>query len=333
MRRLPTVTPRQYERVALAALVLVFGIILTGAAVRLTGSGLGCTNWPKCGSSVVAPLEFNAWVEFGNRLITGLVGLPCLATFVLAYRRRPYRRDLRRLSMLLPLGVLGQAVLGGFTVIYELKPGFVMAHFLLSQAILAVAVALWWRARHEPETRPKNDRRTVIATRLLLPLGALVALRRARSPRRPARTPGSARHRGDRAALQRLRGRHARRRCTTGTGARGRCSAWPPSPSGCSPGAAGATSGARRVADRAVPARRRPGGRRARCSRQLQLPAGLVWVHVALATSDVARALSGRRHRGSADAGERRRAGRRRSPHFWGGAGPSIRPERVQEPV
>ncbi len=174
LRRLPSTTPKQYERVCLAALVLVFLIILTGAAVRLTGSGLGCPNWPKCGDGYVAPLELHAWIEYGNRLITGLVGLPCLATFVLAYRRRPYRRDLRRLSMFLPLGVLAQAVLGGFTVMYDLKPGFVMSHFLLSQAILAVAVALWWRARHEPERRPVSDRRVVLATRALLPVGAVV---------------------------------------------------------------------------------------------------------------------------------------------------------------
>ena len=174
LRRLPTVTPRTYERVCLAALVLVFAIILTGAAVRLTGSGLGCPNWPKCGGGYVAPLELHAWIEFGNRLVTFLVGLPCLATFVLAYRRRPYRRDLRRLSMLLPLGVLAQGILGGFTVMFELRPGFVMSHFLLSQAILAVAVALWWRARHEPRTQPPNQRRVVLATRVLVPFGALV---------------------------------------------------------------------------------------------------------------------------------------------------------------
>ena len=174
MRRLPILSAKRYERVTLAALVLVFAIILTGAAVRLTGSGLGCPNWPKCGGGVVAPLELHAWIEFGNRLVTGLVGIPCIATFVLAFRRRPYRRDLRRLATFLPLGVVAQGVLGGFTVMSGLKPGFVMAHFLLSQAILAVAVALWWRARHEPESRPVSERRVVLATRALLPLGALV---------------------------------------------------------------------------------------------------------------------------------------------------------------
>lgn len=173
MRRLPTLTPRQYERVALVALVLLFAIVLSGAAVRLTGSGLGCTNWPKCGESIVAPLEFNAWVEFGNRLVTGVVGIPSLLAFILAFRRSPRRRDLVVLSALLPLGVVAQAALGALTVLFELKPGFVMAHFLLSMAILAAAVALYWRARHDPASRPAVARPARLATRALLPLGGL----------------------------------------------------------------------------------------------------------------------------------------------------------------
>jgi heme a synthase len=174
MRRLPTLTPRQYERVTFVALVLLFLIILTGAAVRLTGSGLGCPNWPKCGDGIVAPLELNAWIEFGNRLITGLVGLPCIAAFLFAFRREPRRRDLTRLSALLPLGVLAQGILGGLTVIFHLKPGFVMGHFLLSQAILAAAVALWWRARTGPGERTLEHRNVQRATRALLPVGAIV---------------------------------------------------------------------------------------------------------------------------------------------------------------
>jgi cytochrome c oxidase assembly protein subunit 15 len=172
-RRLPTLTPRQYELVCLAALVLLFLIVLSGAAVRLTGSGLGCPNWPRCGTGVTPPLETHALVEFGNRVVTGLVGIPCVAAFLLSFRRSPRRRDLTVLSALLPLGVLLQAVLGGLTVIFELRPGFVMGHFLLSMVILATAVALYWRARYEPGERPVNDRRTVLAVRALLPLGAL----------------------------------------------------------------------------------------------------------------------------------------------------------------
>ena len=174
MRRLPTLTPRQYERLTLYALVLLFIIILTGTAVRLTDSGLGCTNWPRCGDSIVAPLELNAWIEFGNRIITGLVGIPCLAAFVMSFRRTPRRRDLIRLSALLPLGVLAQAVLGGMVVLFHLDPRFVMGHFLLSQLILVSAVALYWRARVEPSERPVHDRRTVLLTRALLVWGGVV---------------------------------------------------------------------------------------------------------------------------------------------------------------
>src|ERR671917_1581474 len=103
MRRLPLLTPRQFERLTLAALVLLFLIVLTGAGVRLTGSGLGCTNWPRCDDSIIAPLELNAWVEFGNRIITFIVGIPCVAAFVLSFKRTPRRRDLVWLSALLPL--------------------------------------------------------------------------------------------------------------------------------------------------------------------------------------------------------------------------------------
>ena len=175
MRRLPTVTPRQFERVTLVALVLLVLIVLTGAAVRLTGSGLGCTDWPKCtDEGIVAPLELNAWIEFGNRLVTFVVGLPCLVAFGLSWLRRPRRRDLIVLSALLPLGVLAQGILGGLTVLFEIAPGFVMGHFLLSMLILASAVALYWRASHEPEKRVEHDRTVVLLCRALLAWGSVV---------------------------------------------------------------------------------------------------------------------------------------------------------------
>ena len=174
-RRLPTFTPRRVEQIALVALVALGLIVLTGAAVRLSGSGLGCPNWPKCGEGVVAPLEAHAWIEYGNRLASALVGLVSLAAGLAAWRRRPFRRDLAVIGTLLPVGVLMQGVLGGLTVLFELKPGFVMAHFLLSMLILCAAVALYWRARHEPEqlARRTNDARLVRATRALVPVGAL----------------------------------------------------------------------------------------------------------------------------------------------------------------
>jgi cytochrome c oxidase assembly protein subunit 15 len=175
MRRpLPTLTPRAYQRVAEVALAALTLIVLTGAAVRLTGSGLGCPDWPKCYGGVAPPLETHAWIEYGNRVVSGFVGLAAVAAGALAFRRRPFRRDLARLGVLLPVGVLGQIVLGGFTVRNHLAPGFVMGHFALSMLILVAAATLAWRARHEPGERLRAlDRGSVWAVRALLALGAL----------------------------------------------------------------------------------------------------------------------------------------------------------------
>src|SRR5438034_487277 len=144
--RLPTISAHTYARVTLVALAALSLIVLTGAGVRLTGSGLGCPDWPKCYGQAVAPLETHAIIEYGNRLISGLVGLAAVAAGALAFLRRPYRRDLAILGVLLPVGVVGQAVLGGFTVRNHLAPGFVMGHFGLSMLILIEAVALSCRA-------------------------------------------------------------------------------------------------------------------------------------------------------------------------------------------
>jgi cytochrome c oxidase assembly protein subunit 15 len=172
-----TLTPQRYRRVAEIALAALTLIVFTGAAVRLSGSGLGCPDWPKCYGRVAPPLETHAWIEFGNRLLSGLVGLAAAAAGVLAWRRRPFRRDLALIGALLPLGVLGQAVLGGFTVRYHLAPGFVMGHYALSMLILVAAVALAWRAAREPGERPCSaDRLGVWATRGLLALGAVTIL-------------------------------------------------------------------------------------------------------------------------------------------------------------
>jgi heme a synthase len=169
-----TVTPAQYRRVALISLVALSLIVLTGAAVRLTDSGLGCSNWPKCGGTPLPPLSSHALIEFGNRAISGVVGVITVIAAVLAFTRRPFRRDLAWLAVALPLGVLAQAVLGGFTVREHLAPGFVMGHFALSMVILIAAVALAWRSTYEPGSRPVSDDRVgVWAVRFLAPLGAL----------------------------------------------------------------------------------------------------------------------------------------------------------------
>jgi heme a synthase len=174
MRERFALTPRAYQRVAVVALVALTVIVITGAAVRLTGSGLGCPDWPKCYGKAIAPLETHAVIEYGNRILSGLVGFAAIAAFVGAWLRRPRRTDLLVLGALLPLGVLGQAVLGGFTVRNHLAPGFVMGHYGLAMVILIAAVALVWRATYEPAERPPaTDRVSLWAARALVPLGAV----------------------------------------------------------------------------------------------------------------------------------------------------------------
>ncbi len=166
-----TVTPEQYVRFAYVALGALTLIVLTGAAVRLTGSGLGCPTWPKCYGNVYPPLRTHAVIEFSNRLITVPVSLAAGFAWLAALRRRPYRRDLVWLGALLPLGVVAQAVLGGFTVKGQLDYGWVMGHFALSMLILVAAVVLVWRARNE--LGGATDRTVVRGLRWLLALGAL----------------------------------------------------------------------------------------------------------------------------------------------------------------
>jgi heme a synthase len=169
-----TLTPAQYAGTAYTALGALTLIVMSGAAVRLTGSGLGCPTWPKCYGKVYPPLNTHAVIEFSNRMITVPVSIAAIAAFALAFRRRPYRRDLVRLSALLPLGVLAQALLGGLTVRGALDYGWVMAHFALSMLVVAAAVALTWRASHEPGERPRStDRRLTLWARATVALGAL----------------------------------------------------------------------------------------------------------------------------------------------------------------
>jgi cytochrome c oxidase assembly protein subunit 15 len=168
------VTPRQFALVALVALVALTAIVVTGAAVRLSGSGLGCPDWPRCYGHVYPPLKTHALIEWSNRLVSGAVGVVVFVVAAAAWKRRPFRRDLMWLALLLPIGVLGQAVLGGYTVENKLAPGFVMAHFGLSMLILVAALALAWRARERAPIAEPGDRRSVWAVRSLLPLATLV---------------------------------------------------------------------------------------------------------------------------------------------------------------
>ncbi len=177
MRDRLQIGPQLYAKVTLVALAALALIVLTGAAVRLTGSGLGCPDWPKCYGGTVPPLETHAVIEYGNRLLTGFVGLAVIAASALAWFRRPFRGHLALFGAMLPLGVLCQAILGALVVKYHLAPGLVMGHFILSMLLLDAAFALAWCARYEPgERRASSDRLGVWAVRALIPLGQLTIL-------------------------------------------------------------------------------------------------------------------------------------------------------------
>jgi heme a synthase len=171
------ISPERYAQVTLVALAALSLIVLTGAGVRLTGSGLGCPDWPRCYGGNTPPLESHAVIEYGNRLLTGFVGFAVIAASILAWFRRPYRWHLALFGALLPLGVIGQAILGALVVKYHLAPGLVMSHFILSMMLLDAAFALAWCSRYEPwERRRSTDRLSVWAVRALIPLGQLTIL-------------------------------------------------------------------------------------------------------------------------------------------------------------
>jgi len=172
-----TISREHYFVVASVALASLVLIVFTGAAVRLTGSGLGCPDWPKCYGGTVPPIDFHAFIEYGNRLLTGFVGIAVIAASVLAFRRRPYRWHLALFGALLPLGVIAQAALGALVVEFDLAPGLVMLHFILSMLLLDAAFALMWCSRYEPDERRRSgDRLGVWAVRCLIPLGQLTIL-------------------------------------------------------------------------------------------------------------------------------------------------------------
>jgi cytochrome c oxidase assembly protein subunit 15 len=172
------IRPETYVRITWWALVLLVLIVFTGAAVRLTGSGLGCPTWPKCTeTSVHSSLEAHGLIEFGNRVLTSLVSAGAIAAALGAYLVVPPRRDLRYLALSLPLGVVLQAVIGGLSVLFELAPGWVMLHYAVSMVLLSWAFDLWWRAQHGPgDTALATDRRTALLVHGLFALAAVAIL-------------------------------------------------------------------------------------------------------------------------------------------------------------
>ena len=176
-------SPASMRRIALAGVVASAGIILTGAAVRLSQSGLGCPDWPACTAhSIVAggssgSTLVHRWIEFGNRLLTGAILVISVIVSVAAWRFRPggpgggRRRDLVVLAFTQPAGIIAQAVLGGVVVLTKLDPVWVSVHFLLSVTLVAVAVAL-----HVRTTEGTAPARPVARADLRVVAAALVAV-------------------------------------------------------------------------------------------------------------------------------------------------------------
>jgi cytochrome c oxidase assembly protein subunit 15 len=141
--------PRPFLTLCRITLAMVVLNVVTGAAVRLSDSGLGCPDWPTCSQHhLTPPLLLHPVIEFANRAVVFLLVVACLVTVVAAFRRRPVRRDLTWLSVGLILGVLGEAVLGAFVVYSKLNAYVVLVHFMVGMALLAVAVVLTLRAGH-----------------------------------------------------------------------------------------------------------------------------------------------------------------------------------------
>ena len=171
-----------------ALLVLQAGLVVTGGAVRLTGSGLGCPTWPECTDGSIGPVitqaedQLHAWIEFGNRLIAWLILILALAALVYIVKKLKIRNDFKRLRLLAVLqilGFLGQVVLGGITVLTKLNPISVSAHFVLTLPLIAGALALRHRVLDRPvlQLKPMTRKVTKVVTALsfvVLLLGVVV---------------------------------------------------------------------------------------------------------------------------------------------------------------
>jgi cytochrome c oxidase assembly protein subunit 15 len=180
-----TPTPRTVRRAALAALVMSVVIVVTGGAVRLTGSGLGCPTWPKCTDdslTATSAMGFHGAIEFGNRMLTYALCAAVGWAIIAARSEKPYRRGLTRLGWAQFWVVMSNAVLGGIVVLVGLNPYTVAAHFVATSALIAIATVMWQRTREGDGTpRPLVGRSVqqlvwflVAASVLLILVGTVV---------------------------------------------------------------------------------------------------------------------------------------------------------------
>ncbi|MFJ1607332.1 heme A synthase [Streptomyces sp. NPDC088253] len=180
-----TPTSRTVQRAALAALVMSVVIVVTGGAVRLTGSGLGCPTWPKCTDdslTTTSAMGFHGVIEFTNRMLTYVLCAAVGWAIIAARSEKPWRRDLTRLGWAQFWIVMSNAILGGIVVLVGLNPYTVAAHFLLSTALITVATVMWQRTREgSAEPRPQVGKAVqqlvwclVAAAILLIAVGTVV---------------------------------------------------------------------------------------------------------------------------------------------------------------
>src|SRR3954454_8926583 len=170
-----TISPQRFTQLAWFTLGLLVVVVVTGAGVRLPRSGLGCPDWPGGPGGTLPPANINSIIEYGNRVLSGLVSVVGIAVWILSFRRRPRRRDLTWISAFFPLFLITEAALGALTVKHELDPGYVMAHFGVGMLVLIASVALVWRRRPGEPPEPTHLPRPLWAMLwTLLPLGAVV---------------------------------------------------------------------------------------------------------------------------------------------------------------
>ena len=169
-------SPARYAWITRAALVSLVVIVITGAAVRLTGSGLGCSDWPRCNEErFIDVSSFHGAVEQLNRLFTGLVTVLVMAAVLAARFLEVRSRDLERLAWLLVIGVIGQIVLGGVVVLTDLNPVANQGHFLLSMFLVGTGWILVRRAGGDVDrlALPSGDTRLVRTVAVLASVAVL----------------------------------------------------------------------------------------------------------------------------------------------------------------
>ena len=176
--RLPRFSPATVRKVALVSVICYALLVLSGGAVRLTGSGLGCPDWPSCFQhQLTAVSSFHPIVEFTNRLVSVAVTLVSLAALAMTALRTPPRRDLTLLGGGLVAGIAAQIVLGGLVVLFKLNPYLVALHFVLTIVILADAIVLYHRSGNRPtRAEPVVGRDLVRLARLQLSTLTLVTV-------------------------------------------------------------------------------------------------------------------------------------------------------------